>query len=144
MIEKIADLNLPEPDADIPEEEFWQQVDAALQEKMGLSIASLTEQVCNSIKIRAEEVALDLPNIAPYGDYGAMLEDNDSMSEFLKTEASKPENWKLTKIHVDHKNENLIKFLLMCKAVDDGDVLQGLVFTNKSGEVRHSFCQVDV
>lgn len=146
MIDTIADLDLPDPHGktDENEVEYWGQVDKTLKEKMDLSLEILTEQVCNSIKNRAEEVALDLPNIAPYGDFGAMLEDNDSMATFLKNEASKPENWKLTKIQMDGKDSNLVKFVLLCSAVDDGDVLMGLVFTNKSGIVRHAFCQVDV
>lgn len=144
MIETIADLNLPERTEELPEEEFWKKVDEAIQEKMGLSILKLSILVANSIKDKAEEIALDLPNLAPYGDYGAMIEDNDSMSEFLKKEASKPDNWKLTKIQIDAQNKPMVKFLLMCKAVDDGDVLMGLVFTNKSGEFRHAFCQVDI
>lgn len=146
MIDSIEDLDLPDPygkERTVSEEDYWKQIDHTLQEKLGLSLNKLKEQVCESLKNRAEEVALDLPNIAPYGDYGAMLEDNDGMSSFLKNEASKLENWQLSKIKMD-KNPNLIKFVLMCSAVDDGEVLMGLVFTNKSGEIRHSFCQVDV
>jgi len=144
MIDSVKDLGLDDLDKEEIDEKFWELLDQRLQEKMGLSLEILKQSVCDAIKTRAEEVALDLPNIAPYGDYGAMLEDNDSMTSFLKDEASKPENWMLYSIAPDHKNENLLKFLLKCKAVDDGDVLQGLVFTNKSGMIRHSFCQVDV
>lgn len=144
MIDSVKDLGLDELDKEEVDEKFWELLDQRLQEKLGLSLEKLKQSVCDSIKERAEEVALDLPNIAPYGDYGAMLEDNDSMTSFLKDEASKPENWILFSIAPDHKNENLLKFLLKNKAVDDGGVLQGLVFTNKSGVIRHSFCQVDV
>lgn len=144
MIDSVKDLGLDELDKEEVDEKFWELLDQRLQEKLGLSLEKLKQSVCDSIKERAEEVALDLPNIAPYGDYGAMLEDNDSMTSFLKDEASKPENWILFSIAPDHKNDNLLKFLLKSKAVDDGEVLQGLVFTNKSGVIRHSFCQVDV
>lgn len=144
MIDSVKDLGLDELNKEEVDEKFWELLDQRLQEKMGLSLEKLKQSVCNSIKERAEELALDLSNIAPYGDYGSMLEDNDSMANFLKKEASKPENWKLYSINVDTKNENLLKFLLFCKAVDDGDVIQGVVFTNKSGVIRHAFCQVDI
>jgi hypothetical protein len=142
MIESVEDLGLD--DLDHHEEGFWEKVDQSLKEHLDLSLEILKQKVCDSIKERAEETALDLPNIAPYGDYGAMMEDNDSMAQFLKNEASKAENWMLYSIQPDQTNKSLIKFILKCKAVDDGDVLQGLVFTNKSGVIRHTFCRVDI
>lgn len=147
MIDSIKDLGLDEILKDFEKleaNEIEEKISAALQEKMNLSLGILRDSLSESVKNRAEELALDLPNIAPYNDYGKLLEDNDSMATFLKDEAAKPENWLLTFLQEDHKNKTLIKFVFVNKAVDDGHVLEGLVFVNKSGVIRHAFAQVDV
>jgi hypothetical protein len=147
MINSIDDLGLNEILKDFDKlevHEIESRIDSALQEKLGVGLENLRNSLCESVKNRAEELALDLPNIAPYNDYGKLLEDNDSMATFLRDEASKLENWLLNSIQEYNKNENLIKFLFVNKAVDDGQVLEGIVFVNKSGVIRHAFAQVDV
>ena len=142
MIESIADLGLD--DLDLEAEDLEEKLNTILLEKLGVGLVEIKSSLHESVKNRAEELALDLPNIAPYGDYGAMLEDNDSMATFLREEASKLESWLLYSLQQDHKNETLIKFTFYNKAVDDGKVLLGLVFVSKSGKLRHSFAQVDL
>ena len=147
MIDSIKDLGLDEALKDVDNleaHEIEEKINAVLQEKMNIDLNSLKNSLSQSVKNRAEELALDLPNIAPYNDYGKLLEDNDSMATFLKDEAAKPENWLLTFIQEDNKNKTLIKFSFANKSVDDGHVLEGLVFVNKSGVIRHAFAQVDI
>lgn len=147
MIDSIKDLGLDEILKDFDKlevHEIEEKIDVALQEKLGVGLENLRNALCESIKTRAEELALDLPNIAPYNDYGKLLEDNDGMAIFLRDDASKLENWLLNAIQEDSKNKTLIKFLFLNKAVDDGHVLEGLVFVSKSGVIRHAFAQVDV
>jgi hypothetical protein len=147
MIDSIKDLGLDEALEDyenLKDGELDERIDNILKEKLGLGLENLKTSLHESVKKRAEELALDLPNIAPYNDYGKMLEDNDSMATFLRDEAAKLENWLLFSIADDQKNQTLIKFLFLNKAVDDGRVLQGLVFVSKSGVIRHSFAQVDL
>ena len=48
---------------------------------------------------------------------------------------------RLTTMAKDQKNTSLVKFLMSCKAVDDGDSLKGTVFVSKSGIIRHAFVQ---
>lgn len=147
MIDSIKDLELNEILKDFEKleaSEIEEKISAVLQEKLGVGLESLRNSLSESVKNRAEELSLDLPNIVPYNDYGKLLEDNDSMSAFLRDEAAKLENWLLESIQDDQKNKNLIKFCFLNKAVDDGHVLQGLVFVNKSGVIRHAFAQVDI
>ncbi len=147
MINSIKDLELDEilKDFDNLEvHEIEEKLDVVLQEKLGIGLVALRNSLSEYVKNKAEELALDLPNIAPYNDYGILLEDNDSMTAFLRSEAFKSENWFLNTIQDDDKNKNLIKFVFKNKAVDDGNVLEGLVFVNKSGVIRHAFAQVDV
>jgi len=147
MINSIKDLELNEilKDFDNLEvHEIEEKLDVVLQEKLGIGLVALRNSLSEYVKNKAEELALDLPNIAPYNDYGMLLEDNDSMTTFLRSEAFKSENWLLNTIQDDDKNKNLIKFVFKNKAVDDGHVLEGLVFVNKSGVIRHAFAQVDV
>lgn len=147
MINSIKDLGLDEVLKDfdnLEAHEIEEKISAILQEKLNIDLGILRNSLCESIKKRAEELALDLPNIAPYNDYGKLLEDNDSMASFLRDEAAKPENWLLSSLQEDNKNKSLIKFYFANKAVDDGHVLEGLVFVNKSGIIRHAFAQVDL
>ena len=141
MIESIKDLDLDS--LDLEADDLDQKLDVLLQEKLGIGLELIKTTLHDYVKNNAEQLALDLPNIAPYDDYGAMLEDNDSMATFLRNEASKLENWLLYSIQEDAKNTTLLKFTFKNPAVDDGK-LSGLVFVSKSGKIRHSFAQVDV
>lgn len=147
MISSITDLGLDDVLKDFDKLEVHEieaKISEILQAKLNLNLGDLRNSLCESVKNRAEELALDLPNIAPYNDYGKLLEDNDSMSSFLRDEAAKLENWFLNSIQEDNKNKNLFKFVFLNKAVDDGNVLEGIVFVNKNGVIRHAFAQVDV
>ena len=147
MIDSIKDLGSDEVlkgSEDFKDGELEEKLGAVLKEKLGIGLDEMRSVLHESVKNRAEELALDLPNLAPYNDFGALLEDNDSMATFLRDEAAKPENWFLSFLNEDPKNKNLIKFSFANKAVDDGHVLEGLVFVNKSGVIRHAFAQVDV
>jgi hypothetical protein len=141
MIETIKDLDLDSLDLD--DELLFEKIDEKLKEKLSISLEEMTSALRDFVIKRAEELVHDMPNIAPYNDYETMLEDNDSMALFLKNEASKLENWRLMCINEDPKNKSLIKFTFNNKAVDDGDILSGLVFVSKSGKIRHAFAQAD-
>jgi dsDNA-binding SOS-regulon protein len=114
-----------------------------IQEKLGTTVGQMQEALSKSVVERAEELTLDFPNIAPLGDYDKLLEDNDSMAEFLKTEAHKPEHWKLDGIRLSDLNKELISFIFNNVAVDDGTTFKGFVFTTKLGKIKHSFAQVE-
>jgi hypothetical protein len=141
MIESVKDLELDTIDASA--ENVYDLLDARLQEKLNISLGTLKQNVVDYLVSHAEEITLELPNIAPYGKYEKLIEDNDDMAEFLKTEAAKPEAWQLSDINDDEKFVNLVKFEFICKAVDEGQVLAGRVFISKSGVVRHAFVLVN-
>ena len=77
------------------------------------------------------------------GNYEKLIEDNEGMAEFLKTEGHKPEHWELHYISCG-ENDALIQFMFMNKAIDQGDTFKGLVYVSKSGKIRHAFAQGDV
>lgn len=114
--------------------------DEQLQEKLGVKVVDLQNSLCEWIKNNCEELTHEFVNIAPSGDYGNLLEDNDSMADFLKNEAAKPEHWKLMSVR-ESDNPNMIQFMFDCAAVDEGDTFKGFVFVSKSGKIRHSFAQ---
>jgi len=114
--------------------------DEQLQEKLGLKIIDLQNAICEWIKKNSEELTHEFVNIAPSGDYGKLLEDNDSMAEFLKNESAKPEHWNLMAAR-GNENPNLIQFMFDCEVVDEGDTFKGFVFVSKSGKIRHAFAQ---
>jgi hypothetical protein len=140
MIESIADLHFEELDEKA--ENFYELVDAKLQEKLGITLLVMQESLCKYVSAQAEEIALELPNIAPNGDYSKLIEDNDGMATFLKEEVAKPNVWILAGAQ-DYENKSLFKFEFLCKAVDEGKTLIGKVFISKSGVIRHAFVVID-
>lgn len=118
------------------------QIEAYLQENVGVKFSDMKERLCSNVNEKAEELTHDFANIAPYGEYDKILEDNDSMAEFLRAEATKAENWTLHEVRVEkHAGQDMLECIFVNKAVDDGDSLEGYVFTGKSGAIRHSFVQ---
>jgi hypothetical protein len=104
-----------------------------------VSFKDIKLPIVQYVKSHAEELSLNFPNIAPRGDYANLIEDNDGMTEFLKS-LDKDEDWKITSIDED-KKFNLIKFSFVSTAVDDADSLEGFTYLTKSGKIKHSFAQ---
>lgn len=154
MIESFEDLDLknvlkPEdiegPVQPLSPEEEWKQtlakMDTIFQEKLGVSIEQLKQSLSEYVVSHAEELTHEFVNIAPLGDYSKLLEDNDSMAEFLKTEAHKSEHWYLVGISPSDVQKNLISFSFGNKAVDDGENFEGFVYVSFQGKIRHAFAQ---
>lgn len=134
MIEKLEDL-------DLQVEDSMEQVEVKVQEKLGISVMEMRAALSSHVVEKAESLTHEFVNIAPLGDYGALLEDNDSMAEFLKTEAHKPEHWQLYGVRTSDVNPNLLSFNFSNDSVDDGDVFQGFVFVSLQGKIKHAFAQ---
>jgi hypothetical protein len=112
-----------------------------IQAKIGTSVLQMQEALSQSVIKRAEELTLDFRNIAPLGDYGKLIEDNDGMCLFLKEEGHKPQHWKLFLIEYHHKRQ-LLSFAFANHGVDDGETFEGFVFVTKAGKIKHAFAQV--
>lgn len=134
MIENLADLELKEEDK-------AEDVDKKIQEKLGVSILEMQQKLSAYVVEHAEELTHEFVNIAPLGKYEDLLEDNDSMAEFLKTEAHKPEHWLIYSIRQNETNQTLLSFDFKNVAVDEGETMEGFVFVSKSGKIRHAFAQ---
>lgn len=147
MTEKEKSEEEPEFDLEkflgLTDEDTIETVAVKTQEKLGTSIGQMQEALSKAVLSRAEELTLDFPNIAPLGDYEKLIEDNDGMTEFLKTEGHKPEHWKLYGINVSDLNKNLLSFIFHNMVVDDGSTFKGFVFVSKSGKIKHAFAQVE-
>jgi hypothetical protein len=131
MVEKLTDISFE--GAKTPEE-----IEKVVQDNLGISFAECGQVLSQSLLERAEELVGEL-NIAPYGDYAKVTEDPEQILSFLKEEAVKPENWKIS--WIDIKGE-LMELMFDNQAVDDGDILKGFVFIGLSGKIRHAFAQV--
>lgn len=138
MIEKFSDMALEEA-------ETIEAVEIIIKEKLGVSFQQLKEALSVSVQERAQELSLEFANVAPHGDYSKIIEDNDGMAEFFRSEAHKPENWEITEVRpVDQKGmPNLITFGFSNKAVDDGSSMTGFVYVNFEGKIKHAFAQGD-
>jgi hypothetical protein len=137
MIESFKDLPFLYSEDKIKPEE----IDNVLREKMGIGFAECSQALCDSLKARAEEVAQELPSLAPHGDYSKMTEDPEAIATFLRDEAAKPENWDIDLIQVKKDSSQLMEMVFVNKTVDDGDILRGFVFVGLSGKIRHAFVQ---
>jgi hypothetical protein len=142
MIEKFEDLGLNKISKGLEKEELREKLNSLLRENLNISLVEMEEALNVALVKQAEELTLDLPNIAPFNDYQKLLEDNDQMAEFLKTQAAESKNWDIFRIELDVKE--LLKFSFHNLAVDDGTSLIGLVFVSKGGKIRHAFSVVDL
>jgi len=140
-IEQIIDkLNIAKEDT--PE-----QREAKIEAVLGVSIEKMRQALEKKIQEQADKLVPDLINVAPYGDYGNLIEDSDKIIGFLKEEASQAKNWKITAITLDG-GERLgesdgFGFSFVNTAVDEGDLLYGRVFVGGGGEIRHVMVYVD-
>jgi hypothetical protein len=135
MVESFKEISF----AECKKPEDFEKV---LQDKLGIGFAECTQALSTSLQERAEEVAQDLPSMAPHGDYDKLTEDQAEIAKFLKEEASKPEHWEIDFIEVRSEKDQLMELIFINKAVDDGDILKGFVFIGLSGKIRHAFAQV--
>jgi len=137
MIESIKDLELDSLNP--KDDDFKSKLDEKLKEKLNISVKEMQDVLSSSLISSSADIASQLNNIIAYNDYDKIIEDENDMVEFLKNEASKPENFWLYGIQEDN---GLLKFHFINMAVDEGDVLNGFVFISKSGKIKHNFCVV--
>lgn len=150
-IEVVQDLTPAEEEEELDVNKFFgfdkddepENLIKKVEEKFGSPVLQMQQALSKSVSERAEELTLELPNIAPLGDYENLLENNDDMADFLKGEAGKPEHWKMMGISVNDYKKELLSFSFFNQAVDDGTTLQGFVFTSKAGKIKHAFAQVE-
>lgn len=149
MIESVAELEyqVTEEDSALTPEELaakkMEHLKNSLRDMLGITLEQITQALCDAIKERGDELALDFVSVAPYDDYGKLLDETPAIAEFLKLEASKPDNWNLKFIEDVQNNIKLLKFKFLSSAVDDGKSLAGFVFVSKAGQVVHAFGQND-
>lgn len=134
MIEKFDDLGLEDKD-EMP------AVEQKIQEKLGVSVSDMKEALSKYVVEHAEELTHQFVNMAPLGDYSKIIEDNDGMAEFLKTEGHKPEHWQLYGVRTSDVSSNLLSFNFTNDAVDDGESMNGFVFVSYQGKIKHAFAQ---
>lgn len=134
MIEQYSDLQLHEAKS-------IEEVEQIVKEKLGVSFEEMKQRLSDYVSTHAEELTHEFVNMAPLGDYSKLLEDNDSMAEFLKSEAHKPEHWIAESVGPSDVQKNLISFQFSNKAVDDGTVFDGFVYVSLQGKIKHAFAQ---
>lgn len=110
----------------------------ALEEKLGLTIKDMQMAITDWLQTNAEKVAQDFFNIVPNGEYGLLIEEPNSIVEYLRTEATKLEHWSLSEARV---RDNMIGLVFDCKAVDEGDTFKGFIFITRNGKIKHAFAQ---
>src|SRR5271154_4795667 len=134
MIEKAEELGL-KTDTTI------QELDEIFQEKLGVSLADMTSALQLYVQQHAEELASNFLVMVPNGNYGGLLEDQDKMANFLRKEASLPDNWipNMLASRKDPKYPDMLKITFDNQAVDDGDSLLGFVFISSTGKILHAF-----
>jgi hypothetical protein len=134
MIESFDDL-------EIPEDATYEDAKTILEDKLHIKFTDLIEQLNDSLKERAKDIAGNFLVLTPFGDWSKILEEQPKIVNFLKTKAALPENWHATYIGTsrDAKLPNMVEILFQNDAVDEGDVLMGYVFLSYAGKVLHLF-----
>lgn len=130
-------------DLNISSEDTTSEVEAKIKEKLGVEFSAMKEALSTFVKEKAEELSLEFNNIAPYGDYGELLEDNEKMVNFLKEEASLTKNWEISHFMQSDVDPSLLQFIFNNSSVDDGNSFQGHVFVSKNGKIKHAFVRLD-
>ena len=123
-------------------EELEKDLENILKTQLNLTLDSCYECLSKDLQQSAPEVAKELFTVAPNGDYSKLMEDAEIIEKFLKEDAHKAENWKLSRAEVRKENDQLMSIVFKNTAIDDGDILKGFVFVGLSGVIRHSFVQV--
>ena len=121
----------------------YEELDVMIRKHLGIGFSECQQSLSESLMARAEELAEEIPSVAPYNNYDKFTEDKIVIANFLREEAHKPENWEIQFVE-SKKDSELIEFIFFNKAVDEGDILKGFVFVGLSGTIRHSFAQVNV
>ena len=140
MIESVNELFL-EVNEHTNIEGYRESLFKHIEDKLNLSMSSLTDALAVAVIENAEEISTEFVNIAPLGDYSKIIESNEDMIAFLKEEAHKPEHWKLVEFDQFDKAKKLITFRYDNYAVDDGDTLKGFVYVSFDGKIKHAFAQ---
>jgi len=120
---------------------YAEKLNQIMKDKLGVSLIEMKEVLSKKTIERAQDLTVEMKNIAPYADYSKLIENNDEMAEFMRTEGHKWENWKVKSIAQDPKFTPLLKVQFQNSSVDEGSTIFGTVFVSKSGIVRHSMVQ---
>ncbi len=140
LMKKIHELPFTDEQT---EEERQAMIFGFIRDEFNLQPEDLTTRLSSYVQEKAENLTLDMMNIAPHGDYSKMLHNEDDMAQFLKSDAHEGKNWKLSMISPEHKL-NLLKFEFANTAVDDGESLKGMVYVSYQGKVKHAFAQTEL
>lgn len=128
---------------DVAHPPYRQALNDRLKEKLGVSIEDLQNVLSKKAIEDAEKLTVQMKNIAPHGDFSKLIENNQEMAEWMKTEGHKPENWAIEEIFDDPnmRLKFLIRLRFSNRAVDEGETIFGTVLLSKNGVVRHSMVQ---
>mgnify|MGYP001206206830 CR=1 FL=1 len=107
----------------------------SLFEPTSLTVVQLKEVLKNKMQEKAEELSLEMENIAPFNDYSKLIEDNDGMAAFMKNEASNSENWKC--VSFSKYNDFIIISRFSNKAIDNSDNIFGFVYFSIFGKIKY-------
>lgn len=113
-----------------------------IAEKHSINMDDVLSLVTDYVKNNAETLSEQLSYIVPDNDWSKCLDKHDGKVEYLKTELSKPEKWRIYMYkNSDIKNVNTIMF--KPHDVETPDEFFGYVFVSKTGEIRHVFASSD-
>lgn len=132
-------------DMGISGKETPEEIEAKIEEKLGLKMDDLRQALEACTKEHVEELGKDFITLAPYGDYGKLLEDENQIAAFLKEEASLAKNWTLSYLEqTDTRlvSELLLEFVFDNSAMDPDEALRGLVYVGAGGKIKHVFVRI--
>lgn len=126
-------------DLNLSKTETEEQIDLEIKEKLGISLEDLKKAICSYTESHYDELSKQFVNIAPNGNYSLLMEDESKMADFIKSECSKIEGWKLIQVISVEKDSELLEFTFANSFVDDGDSMNGYAYIGEAGKIRHAF-----
>jgi Sec7-like guanine-nucleotide exchange factor len=141
LIKQIKEIDSKSPD-------FESLLNELFERELSKSLNDFKILLQDYCVLNADKLASNTPYIAPYNKYDKFISSYNAIVDFLKSEASKIENWKLTTISMVKDDCCLWKLKFKNFAVDSGDddgvVLAGIVFVNNQGAIKHVTMHIDL
>ena len=127
-------------------EDTVEQVEAKIEEIWKVKFSDLRKTLEKCTKEIANKLAEDMITVAPYQDYGKLLEEPEAIAAFIRDEASVPKNWELSMVEETDTRlvaEPLLQLVFDNIALDELGTLRGFIYLSMNGKVKHAFVRSD-
>lgn len=128
-----AEKNLPKKEKNQAFEDF---LFSFLEKELNMPFDKIAEEASKYLISDAETIAKEFAFIGKDGRYDKPFFETDDIAKYLKTEASKKDNWRYKNLSFS-KDHNLVEMQVACISLGRKDYLDVVLFLNRNGKVMH-------